>query len=629
MLRGMSEKGFMGGSMKFGVGDGDGPAEQHEGPLLPLRLLIVTSLVPSDESNGGASAPETPVRVDLANPAGIFAKIRPRALIEVPSVLDGGRPTKVEFAPKDLRSFRPDGMLAEVSILRTLLDGKLILDRLRGGEITDDQAMAQLERAWGNSQLVTDVLGREPLQRPREEESLVRPAAPAQRAEAAGGGGLDSLLDMIDVPASTAPAAADDSPRNDDRIGKIISEFALGGKARSGRGKSGIPLVEEAIAAQLGAILQHPEVRKLERAYRSINFLAERAQRIPGVILDVQGIGAEGTASAFKKALASAKEVPFSLAVVDTEIDGSGRSFTELEAIAEAAQDAVCPALVNGTEKLLGVGDLARVDKLDSKMNLYTAPHRAPWRSAAEKPALRWAAIAINGVLFRAPYDKQSSRVREATVREAPADHEAFVWMAPAYAVAAITIVSFKDTGWPGRITGVRHGQVENLPVREIEDDGVPIAIPTQAFMSTETQKELSRIGILALSSAPNSDAVYLHTAPTAYVRPDKKTYDVAGESLENRPPAMSLVDQLFVARLVQFARALCGKLPREVNEGEAKQILEAATWQLFEKAPPAGPSLGVTVGRDADGPVARFVVEPRRFLGVSLEEFSFEMPIG
>lgn len=627
MLRAMSEKGFMGGSMKFGVGDGDGPAEQHEGPLLPLRLLIVTSLVPSDDSNGGASAPETPVRIDLSNPSAIFTKIRPRAVIEVPSVLDGGRPTKIEFAPKDLRSFRPDGMLAEVSILRSLLDGKLILDRLRAAEINDEQAYAQLERTWGNSQLVTDVLGREPLHRPREEESLVRPAAPVAREESSGGG-LDSLLDMIDVPASTAPAAQD-SPRTDDRIGKIISDFALGGKARSGRGKSGIPLVEEAIAAQLGAILQHPEVRRLERAYRSIDFLCQRAQRIPGVLIDVQGIGAAGAASAFKKALAAAKEVPFSLAVVDVDVDGTGRSFTELEAIAEAAQDGVCPALVNGTEKLLGVGDLARVDKLDSKMNLYTAPHRAPWRSAAEKPALRWVSIAINGVLFRAPYDAKSSRVREASVKESPADHEAFVWMAPAFAVMAVTLVSFKDTGWPGRITGARNGQVENLPVHEIEDDGVPIAIPTQAFMSTETQKELSRIGILALSSAPNTDAVYIHAAPTAYVRPDKKTYDVAGEELENRPHAMSLVDQLFVARLVQFARALCTKLPRETSEAEAKQILEAATWALFEKAPPAGPSLGVKVGRDAEGPVAQFTVEPRRFLGVSLEEFSFEMPIG
>lgn len=623
MLPRMSEKGFMGGSMKFGVGDEDGPAEVPEGPLLPFRLLVVTALVPRDEANGGASAPEAPIRVDLENPAGLFAEVRPRVLLELPSVLDGGKITKIEFAPTSLKSFRPDGLLAEIPLLRSLLDGKLILDRARAGEITDDQAAAQLDRAWGGAPLAAEVFGRAPA--PRKEELLVAPA-PAPKP-AASGGDVDSLLDMLDVPESTAPAA--ESPAQTASISKIISEFALGGKARSGRGKSGIPLVEEAIAMQLGSILQHPEVRRLERAYRSILFLCERAIRIPGVLVDVVGIGEGGPAKAFKRALERGRDVPFTLAVVDTEIDGSARAFAELEEIAEAAQDGVCPAIVNGTEKLLGVGDLARVDKLDNKQNLYTAPHRAPWRSTAEKPALRWVSLAMNGVLLRKPYDKQSSRVREAAVREEPADHEAFVWMAPAFAVAAITIVSFKDTGWPGRITGARHGQLENLPVHEVDDEGVTVAIPTQAFVSTDSQRELSRIGVLALSCALNSDAVYLHTAPTAYVRPDKKTYDVAGESLENRPPAMSLVDQLFVARLVQFARSLCSKLPREVDRNEAKEILTAATWALFEKAPPAGPSLGVTVVEEGDGPVARFTVEPRRFLGVSLEEFSFDMPIG
>ncbi len=625
--RPMAEKGFMVSSMKFKKQDDDSPPEMAEGPLLPLRILVLTHLVPSDEANAGASAPETLVRVDLADPGGIFNKIRPRLSIEVPSVLDRGRPVKIDLSPTGLKSFRPDGLLQEVPLLRSLLDGKMVLDRLRAGEINESQAQGQLERLWGGSALVGDVLGK-PVGSPDE---AARPAPrPAAPAASGGGGGLDALLDMVEVPGGgdSAPAA-EEAPRNDDRIANIIAEVALGSRARGGRGKTGIPMVEEAIGVQLGAVLQHPEVRRLERAYRSINFLAERSQRIPGVLIDVSNIPAEGGAAGLRRALSKAQDVPISLAIVDVEIDGSTKSFTELEAIAEVAEERICPTFVNGTEKLLGVGDLARVDKLDSKLNLFTAPHRAPWRATANKPSLRWVSVALNGVLLRQPYDKQSSRVREATVKELPNDHEAFVWMPASYALATATINSFRDTGWPARITGARHGQVENLLVREIEDDGVPVAIPTQAFMSTESQRELGRIGILALASAPNSDAAYIHTAPTAYVQPDKKTYDSASTEPENRPPAVSLVDQLFVARLVQFTRALCHKLPREVDLAEAQQILEAATWQLFENSPPAGAALGVKVGRDADGPVAEFSVSPRRFLGVSLEEFTFQMPIG
>lgn len=636
----MADKGFMGTSLKFSTSDDDSPPEVPEGPLLPLRILVATHLVPSDEHNAGAAAPDKPVRLDLSDPTGVYAKIRPRIALEIPSVLDRGAVRKIEIAPTGVKSFRPDGLLAEVPLLRSLLEGKLVLDRLRASEITEDQAQAQLDRMWGNSPMAFEALGRAPrgsdegapLAAPSPKAAAPAPAAPA------GGGGLDSLLDMVDIPGGSSSDGGSSGGGSDysdseaeklGNIGRIISDFALGGKGRGGKGKSGIPMVEDAIAMQLGAILQHPEVRRLERAYRAIQFLVERSQRIPGVLIDVIAIGPDGAAAALSRVLKKPQEVPVTFAIADIDVDGSARSFAELEALAQVAEAATCPVLTNATEKLLGVGDLSSVDKLDSKQNLFTAPHRAPWRSTANKPALRWVSLCINGVLIRPPYDKQSSRVREATVRELPADHEAFVWMAPAYPVAAAAIVSFKDTGWPSRITGARHGQIENLTVREIEDDGVPVAIPTQAFISTESQRELSRIGVLALASAPNSDAAYIHSAPTAYVQPDKKTFDASGMESEHRVPPINLVDQLFVARLVQFTRLLCGKLPREVDPAEAQQILQAATWALFEKAPPAGPSLGVKVGSDADGPVATFSVEPRRFLGVTLEELTFDMPIG
>lgn len=616
--------------MKFQVKDDDdgGPAEVSEGPILPLRVLVVTALVPGDDANAGASAPDRPIRLDPADPAGVFTSVRPRIAIEVPSVLDGGRPTRIEIAPTSLKSFRPDGLAQEVKLVRSLLDGKLVLDRLRAGELSEDQAQAQLDRLWGGAPLASEVLGRAP------RAPAPAAAAPAGAAPAApqAGSTIDSLLDMVDVPGAgggDAPAAPEPSPgEHGDRIGRIIAEVALGGRAKVGRGKTGIPLVEEAIGAQIGAILQHPEVRKLERAYRAVGFLAERTQKIAGLIVEVAGIGAEGASAAFAKAVRGA-DPPYSFAVVDIDVDGTARSLAELEAIADVAERNVCPAFANATEQLLGVGDLARVDKLDSKTNLFTAPHRAPWRSTAHKAALRWVALATNGLLGRLPYDKQSSRIREATVKEIPGDHEAFVWMSPAYALAAVCALSFRDTGWPARITGPRHGVVENLPVREVEDDGVPVAIPTQAFISTESQRELSRIGVLALASAPNSDAAYVHAAPTAYVQPDKKTYDSATTMPEDRPPAISLVDQLFVARLVQFARALCGKIPPESDPTETREVLKAATWALFDKAPPAGPEIDVSVARTAEGLAATFSIRPRRFLGVSLEQFDFEMPIG
>ena len=46
-------KGFMGGSMKFGVGEELAAQEKERGPLLPLRLLVLTDLVPASAYNAG------------------------------------------------------------------------------------------------------------------------------------------------------------------------------------------------------------------------------------------------------------------------------------------------------------------------------------------------------------------------------------------------------------------------------------------------------------------------------------------------------------------------------------------------------------------------------------------------
>jgi type VI secretion system ImpC/EvpB family protein len=329
----------------------------------------------------------------------------------------------------------------------------------------------------------------------------------------------------------------------------------------------------------------------------------------------------------------ASSEPPVSCAVVELTLDGSAAAFARVEAVAKAAEMNNVPVLVNASPRLLGVADLAAVENLDNKSALFTAPAQAPWRALASKPELRWASIALNGVLARGPYDKTTSRVREAAVKELPDDEGAWVFLAPAYAVAVLVIQSFRDTGWPCRVLGAKSGGVvENLPVHQLvgEHEGVEgIAVPTEVFLSTDTQRELGKSGVLALASAPNSDAAYVLTAPTAYVTPPKRTYDSATTEPEVRLERVSLGDQLFVARLVQFLRALCSKLPPTVAPPEAEELVKGALWALFEDAAPGSIELAAKGARGEEGTVVEVLVRPRRFLGVQIEEISLEMPLG
>ena len=149
----------MTGGMKFGVGDDLPDQPEAKGALLPLRVLVVADLVPSADFNAGASAPEAAIRIDAARFDELFTKLRPRIAVDVPSVLAEGRSVRVDLSPTSLKSFRPDGLCAELPLLRSLLDGRLVLDRLRDGTITQEQARAELDRLWSGSPFVSEILG--------------------------------------------------------------------------------------------------------------------------------------------------------------------------------------------------------------------------------------------------------------------------------------------------------------------------------------------------------------------------------------------------------------------------------------------------------------------------------------
>jgi type VI secretion system protein ImpC len=631
-------KGWMGGNMSFNVSDAESNVEE-KGPILPLRVLVVADLAPGDEHNAGASPPEGAVRVDPTAFDDLFVRIRPRIAVEVPSVLAEGRAVRVDLAPTSFKSFRPDGLCAEVPLLRSLLDGRLVLERLREGTVSRDQALAELQRLWPGSPFGREILGLVPAG-PGAAGSAAAPAAASAPSTS-----VDSILDMVDVGGgagqnvSLEPGIPSAPPveTKPSRFTDLISAVAKSARPNAGaplRPTEAISRVERALGTQIGAILQHPEVRRLEESWRGLKFLAERSLNVPGVRVDVVSARARDAATALRRAIrqGAGSEPPVSFALVDVEIDNTAGSLARAEALSVVAEELTVPVIVSASQALLGLRDLGEIENLDYKQKLFLAPTQVPWQALAAKPAMRWVVFAMNPFLARPPYDKTTSRIREAVVVELPNDEGGFVWTSPVFAVGALAIASFKDTAWACRIVGPRAGTLPNLPVHHqlgVTESAEGAAIPTKVHLSTDSQRELSKMGILALASAPNSDEVQIHTAPTAYVPPPKRTYDSATTEPEARHDRVSLGDQLFVARVVQFLRAFCSKLPASSDPSDVRPVLEGALWTLFEGAPPGGIEIDVKAAHGDGGTAAAVTVRPRRFLGVTLEELSLEMPLG
>ena len=399
------------------------------------------------------------------------------------------------------------------------------------------------------------------------------------------------------------------------------------------RPDEGLRLIDEALGLQLGAVLQHPEFRRLERAWRGLHLLASRTPKT-GVKLELVNARPDEEAAALQRAIDAAPGIdpPVSFAVIDIDVDGSAPAFARLRAVADVAEANAVPVLTNADAGLLGHDNLEAIDRLDNKQALFDAPERAPWRAEANRPAMLWVAMAMNRILARAAYDKRTSRIREAQITEKPADPaQATVWLSPCWPVATLAMKSFERFGWPCRITGAPDGGIiEDLPVRDyqVPGTGETVAVPTEAFFSTETQRALGRLGVLALASQPNNDAAYLLSAATGYVPPPKRTMDDDTSEGAPRYPQAPLADQLFIARLAQFLQALGAKIGAGSSPSDVEKVLRAAVGELFEIAPPPGPEIEIDVSESGGRLQAAVTVRPRRFLGVSMEEITLGVPL-
>ena len=466
---------------------GDGPVELG-GTMLPLRVVAVTDLLPRAEHHAGANAPDRPIRVDPAEFDALFQALQPKCALEVESVLKDGARVRVDFAPRSMKDFRPDGLVQEIPLLRSLMDGRRVLDQLRQGTTSVEAAGSELARLWNHSPFVARVLGGVEL-KPAPGRM---PAAP-KAAPATSDDDVARILDMVDTgtrtdeaptpvaPASPAPPpSAPNSPGSPNgsggRFGAFIAAVAHSGKDEPGaRPDEGIRLIDEALSLQLGAIVQDPEFRRLEQAWRGLHLLASRTPK-NGVKLEMVNARPDEEAAALQRAIDAAPgiEPPVSFAVVDLDVDGSAPAFARLREVADVAEANAVPVITNASAGLLGHDDLEAIDRLDNKQGLFDAPERAPWRAEANRPAMLWVALAMNRILARAPYDKRTSRIREAQIGEKPADPaEATVWLSPCWAVATLAMKSFEKFGWPCRVTGAPDGGIiEDLPVRDYQVPG-------------------------------------------------------------------------------------------------------------------------------------------------------------
>lgn len=589
-------------SFRVGFDDGSSPREVST-ERGTFRIVVLSELSPQHDFATSARPSSDPKPIDKYTFDERLSELAGSLAIDVEDPFNRAETVRVDIRLADLRSFRPDGLAEQASLLRAFLEARKALIAVRDGRSQLADVTRSLKRILPKEQWVDLLVG-----------SAQSPAnTPADSPPAAGvsprSPGLDALLDQVDLQKSepkTPTSIIGSLVRNDTRTPSATVSAA-------------VTRIEQAFVETMQRVLGHPELRRLERSWRGLRLLVERTDQKSGVEIDAMIASRDEVLESLTAIVADATSgnsarAPVDLLLVDHEITADEPVLSALESWSEAAEMLRAPIVANSSVALLGFPDIPAMQKSDRRIDSLDDKSAARLRGISSRDRSRWIALVLNGILIRPAYDASTARFREFPFAEAS---DAHVFAGPAFAIAITAAASWVRNGFASEIVGPRNGSVENLPVRDVRAEGAHYAFPLEHLVSIDTQASVARTGLILLGCAPNHDAAIVASAPTLY------RGEATARGVDNEP--LPLGDQLFVARVSHAIEQLAAAIPAGTPKDAIRDVTRVALTELFNTSRNAVPDLQVAIGDSA----LEVTVIPRRFAGVTLGEFTLSAPLG
>lgn len=370
---------------------------------------------------------------------------------------------------------------------------------------------------------------------------------PQAAAETTEAGLLDAVLEL--TPASEPNQAKD-------LLSNLVSEVMKGtvtwDKNLTRTINNAIALVDEAMSAQLSAIMHHPDFQKLEGSYRGLHHLVFSSETSATLKIRLMNASKRDVFKDLDKAVefdqsqlykkmyedefGSPGGEPYGALIGDYEFSAHPEDMELLENISGVAAASFCPFISAASSQMFGLKDsYTDLSKPRDLEKIFMSPEYTKWRSFREHPDSRFVTLCMPRVLSRLPYGSNTKTVEEFDYEElpldnsgnpAPAEHDQYTWMNAAYVMGAKLTESFAQNGWCTSIRGAEGGgKVEGLPTHNfVSDDGdMSSKCPTEIAITDRREAELSKLGFMPLSHYKNTDYAVFFGGQTAQ---KPKVYD-------------------------------------------------------------------------------------------------------
>lgn len=283
--------------------------------------------------------------------------------------------------------------------------------------------------------------------------------------------------------------------------------------------------LDKRLSAQVNEILHHPDVQKLESAWRSLRWTIERIDfreniRVEMLSVDKGTLQADFedapdiTKSGFYKIVYSNEYgvfggKPFGVMNVNFDFGPGPQDIELLRKMAAVGAMSHVPVIANASPEFFGDKTFQGLPNMKDLKATFEGPQYARWRGFRESEDARYVGLAMPRFLLRQPYGEKTIPVKAFNFTEDVVDHhERYLWGYASNALVTRIADSFAKFRWSPNIIGPQSGgTVDALPLHQYEAMGeVQTKIPTEILLTERREFELSEEGFVGMVFRKDAD---------------------------------------------------------------------------------------------------------------------------
>jgi type VI secretion system protein ImpC len=354
--------------------------------------------------------------------------------------------------------------------------------------------------------------------------------------------------------------------------------------------------VDRRISAQVNEILHHPELQKLESAWRGLKFLIDRADFRENIKVELLSITKDELLTDFEDApelvksglyrIAYSNEYgvfggkPYGLMVGNWDVGPGPQDTLLMQKLAAIAAMSHAPFLTNASPEFFGEKSFLPLPQLKDLQSLFEGPQYARWQSFRESEDARYVGLCMPRFLLRLPYGEKTIPIKSFNFNEdVIGAHDKYLWGYASIAMASRICDSFAKYRWCPNIIGPQAGgSVESLPLHQYEAMGeIQTKIPTEVMLTERREYELSEQGFIGLTFRKDADNACFFSANSVQ-KPKFFGNSAEGKQAETNYRLGTQLPYMFVmTRLAHYLKVLQreqigswkekGDLERELNK--------------------------------------------------------------